>query len=449
MNKNFVKVISTVLSASMLLSMTSCSLFDKSAEEVTAAADSFCSELVKAKASKVFDLCYDFDEDNEELYTNAFSNTASLDGVEFDEDYTTVFSAIQSTFSYEIDEESVESSAKNKEGKIDATISLVDYESVMSNEDNLKDADTLAAAISDCEDTIDFDVTLEFVKDEDSWLVENYEDIFDDFFAYQDAEFDFSANFIDLIDYTDWYCDDGFDYYENVSMIEFDIWILSEGTSEDWSVLSYDVYYEGTNVYSAPVDAYVSYIECPYYCSASEEYVAAGSYQIDVKDPDGNIIASGTCTVAYLEPQMIEEPTSTSDRITADADIVDMFGWYEGGEALYDATYEACWWAYEDYTVTSDGFWDSSIEPDFEYSIEVDSTLFSDTLYWSLFYSADGSYDSLESVVSYEAVDIHEYGDGTTFYECSYEGISAGVYVIIISDSTGDLVYCCDYIEVI
>jgi Na+-translocating ferredoxin:NAD+ oxidoreductase RnfG subunit len=61
--------------------------------------------------------------------------------------YADMCSAIAGTISYEIDEESVQSSKKNAEGSVDVTWTLVDYEAVFEqvSEDG-GDVDAITAA---------------------------------------------------------------------------------------------------------------------------------------------------------------------------------------------------------------------------------------------------------------------------------------------------------------
>lgn len=447
MKRDVRKILAAVLSVAMVGSLASCSLFDKSAEEVQAATEAFCSALDNAKGSKLEKMIFEPEDDFAEGLQD------SLDNADFDdEDLKAVMDAITESFAYEIDEESIESSAKDGEGSIDVTFSFVDYESVAGNEDNCKDVETFLAALDDCKDVIEKDVTLEFVKDEDSWFLDNYEEVFDEYFAYQDFSIEFMPDFIEMVDYTYWYYTDISDsyevYYLNAYQMEMDIFYTSEGYEYDWSGCTFDVTHDGANIYNGSCDVYSSFLECHYF--AEGDYLEPGNYTITVYDPEGNNIASDSCYVDFIEET---EPTTEED-LPDGTTIEDLCGFYD--EDFDNATVDVRWWDWED-AVDENGdvvdvlyygdTYDNTYATYLEYSIQVED--FDETVYYEFYYSADGTYDGLECIYS-DTMSINSYNDGD-FYEPRYESdeLLPGTYLLIVMDETMENVYFADYCYVV
>ena len=291
MKRLILKGLALTLSAAMLLSMTSCSLFDKASKEVKEAADAFCSDMVAVKPSQVYKACYEFED--EEQYSDMFYNEVS-DDREFNE----ALSAIQATITYEIDDKSFEGSTKSGEGAIDVVFSIVDYESVADEEDEWEDAEAFIDALEDCEDRVEFTITLEFVKDDDEWLVENYDDVFDEYFEYQDADIKFKLAYSSFVSYTEWYMTTDYDCtYHNTTVIDMDFSLNEDGIAADWPELTFEVICDGTVIYTGTACGYISWYECIY---RSDDYIPEGNYDIVVYDPDGNIVCQDSCEV-YID----------------------------------------------------------------------------------------------------------------------------------------------------
>ena len=109
MNKT--KVISSVLTASIILSCCGCSLFDQDNKNVLAAANAYADAVVSGEISDVIELMADGEDFEDEL----------TDYVESSEKLEDVYDAILNSMSYEIDRKSVTSSKKNGEASVEIT----------------------------------------------------------------------------------------------------------------------------------------------------------------------------------------------------------------------------------------------------------------------------------------------------------------------------------------
>ncbi|MBQ4272023.1 MAG: hypothetical protein II718_09365, partial [Clostridiales bacterium] len=158
------------------------------------------------------------------------------------------------------------------------------------------------------EDTVEINVTLEFkLNKKDKWQISNPDEFAEDFFGELDEiDFPFGSDYEDMIDYVDWWWDDGNGTYTDTSSIELDIIPKTEYQSYDvmWEFY-YEVYNEGgTNLIYTSTNKTDSgaYIEAYfYYYDVSEWsdmwYMPADTYKIVFYDLDGHEIAEDTCTV--------------------------------------------------------------------------------------------------------------------------------------------------------
>jgi hypothetical protein len=186
MQVTFKKVASTVLAGSVLVSFSGCSFLDKSKEEVTLAATEYCNAITGLDADTIEEKSAD---DLGEIGENLEDLLDISEGELYTADAAKLCGAIAKTLSYEIDEESVEADGKEGTGSVDVTFSLVDIEKLM--EVDAEDMDDLIDAIPDV-DTKDIEVTLELVKEDDVWKVEDVEDLLEEVYDFTGLRFFFA-----------------------------------------------------------------------------------------------------------------------------------------------------------------------------------------------------------------------------------------------------------------
>lgn len=162
------KTIAAALAGAMAVTCASCSMLPgdgAKTEDIVDAADSFAKALASCDAGKIAKQTNegkDVAEDLEELFGSE----------DYTEEQNKIADAIADTIEYEIDEDSVE--IKKDEASVDVTFTMVDYESVLDGE--FKNVDEAVDALKDCDDTCEVEITFEFEKDEDDWLVSNFGD---------------------------------------------------------------------------------------------------------------------------------------------------------------------------------------------------------------------------------------------------------------------------------
>ena len=179
------KTTCAALTGALLLSMTGCSELPfakgNSEEEIVDAAQAF----VEAAADCDFDemgkiSVEDFEEDSEDW-------EAALDFEEgdiYDADAAKFAEAVADTIEYEIDEDSAE--VKDKKASVDVVFTLADYEAVL-NSGEYTDIDEMIDALEDA-DIEEIEVTVEFEKEDDEWLVSNYDEIMEDLYEFTETD---------------------------------------------------------------------------------------------------------------------------------------------------------------------------------------------------------------------------------------------------------------------
>lgn len=237
MKTNITKIFSLTVAAAITTSCASCSMIpgmgsSAKTEDIVDAADAFASALVKCDAGKIIKLT------NEEKDSDAAEDLEVLFG---NEDYTdeqiAIADAVADTIEYEIDEESVK--IDKDEASVDVTFTMADYEAVLEGE--FSDSDEAVAAISDCDDTAEVEVTFEFALEDDEWLISNLGDkAYSKLYGFYGLDVSFMPDLAALVDYTDIYADYNYVYLSIV---------FTENVSDYIDDMTFDVFLDGELLY--------------------------------------------------------------------------------------------------------------------------------------------------------------------------------------------------------
>ena len=301
------------LAGAMAFSCASCALFGPNKKEIVEAGDTFASTLLKRDAGKIIKLTTeDEDSDVAEALEMIFDEETLSD------DQKKFVDAVSDTITYEVDEESVE--INKDEASADVTFTMVDYEKALDGD--FEDIDAVLDLLDDCEDIKEVEITLEFEKDDDEWLLSNIDDEeFGELFDYYIYELNLTPAV--AVDYTD--------IWPGTSGIISEVYFIDDITAYE-SSLTYDVYFNGSLIDSnlAAVVADTNTIWCDY---ATE--LEAGEYEIVVY-LDGVELTSMSTTVEETgtTPTVTDDTVSTNDYsyvFIADgqlADLVRAVDWY-------------------------------------------------------------------------------------------------------------------------
>ena len=437
MKVDFKKLTASALSVAVLASLGGCALLGGNADEdVIDAADNYASTILSRKSSKIIDLYSELNSDiTEESLDELFDHDPTLYG----EDYDRICSAIEDTISYEVDEESVESSKKDGEGSVDVIFSIVDYQAVYDEViADEGDIDAFVDALADGE-TQEITQTISFVLEDDEWLVSDKKakNLTALYAFYDDAlDFEFATTSDlspDLIDSIEWYYSDN-GVYTDVYTIELDIIPVTEAQEIEWN-FTYEYYRDGQLIFSSDEQTDSGYWIESYYGTSYDSqaqldengYLIAGEYQCIVYDLAGNVLADSTCTV--------ENGGSTTTVVTGDDDYSSI--WANGVDEY--------WYSYSDgsgYAMGEGEYTTDETTMEFTCQVYDEENLASFPVYYEVYYSATGSTDDATEVYS-GTITPSEYTNGY-FYEFQYTdngGFDAGTYYFIgATDSTGSCI---------
>ncbi len=279
MKTNITKIFSLTVAAAITASCASCSLIpgmgsSAKTEDIVDAADAFAKVLVSCDAGKIA------------TYTNEEKDSSAVEDLEAilsSEDYTDeqmdIAEAVADTIEYEIDEESVK--IDKDEASVDVTFTMVDYEAVLSD-GKFTDVDEVIDAISDCDDTIETEITFEFALEDKVWLISNLGDkAYGKLYSFYGIEVDLMPDFEILTSFID-----QDDYGTTIAMTV----AFSEDISEYADGFDFDVYLDGELAYEdhdAPT-IQGEYINCILWDSNG---LVSGSYTFTLRY-DGEEIVS-------------------------------------------------------------------------------------------------------------------------------------------------------------
>ena len=425
---NTKKITALGLTAAMLLSLCACTSNDP--KQITEAAEDFAAQVAALDGKKLLKLVEELDDDKADQIKSKLSMS------DMEEDEASVKTAIASTITYEVDEDSVEFNGKDF-ATVDVVFTIVDYAKAIGD---LTDADEMIEAINDASKTKDITLNVEFTKVDDKWLVtEDTVDNLSDVYAFLSYELSFSGgasgDYLDMVDHTSWWLSDGGNY-ANATYIELDLW-FTENPGID---VYYKVKKDGTEVYASQLETFsTSYYEAKY----SEEqgatmdngYVAAGEYTIEIYAADGTLIVSENTTVTVDSTSPSTSGTQTGGTQTATynllnpnfADIMEL-GWWDYGITEADGT--------EHGTMASDGIYCSDSEV-IAFSIQLNSE--GPSIYYAYYFipgeDADASTVDYSNPTYAQQIDITAYGNGTIFYNIDYtpDTMAVGTYVLIVA----------------
>ena len=268
------KIAAAAMAGTMLLSFASCSLFGAN-KEIVEAADTFAEALVKQKASKIIKLT-----DEKKKSDTAVSFEYLLNTSNYNSNQRAFIKAVGDTMTYEVQADTV--SVNKDEASVDVVFTMVDYEKALKKGD-FEDIDEVIDAIKDCDDTRDVEVSFEFEKKGDNWLISNLKD--DDYqklFEFYTYHLDISPDLSSLVE--DDYLSSG------AYWIDYDVY-FTEDIEQYYDLFSYDVYYEGSLFASGKVPyVYDDGVWCEFtYDDWSD--LASGEYTIVLMCGDKEVVS--------------------------------------------------------------------------------------------------------------------------------------------------------------
>jgi hypothetical protein len=294
------RAVSLVLAVTMASSvLCSCNADSKADEELIDLTEEGIKLVLDRKISKLSKISTSDFADDKSDWAEDLDFTPSG---RYTADERAVFEAISDTIDYEIDEDSVESSNKNGEGRICVEFTMADYGSLIGDAEAMNDSGSFTRALGSCGDK-DIEVWFDFEKEGDTWLIANTEEILNNLYSFREERFVFVPDLSESSFSTTWYGTDYYngDCYENAFTINYEIYFYD---NSDTSQVYFTVDYNGELLYTSSrgvTDAYYS-INDPGAPLDESGTLATGEYTITFYDGNDRLITSGTCMVYNTTP---------------------------------------------------------------------------------------------------------------------------------------------------
>ena len=274
MKKTGKTLIASALIASMALSTTGCS---KAAKESKETGIEFIEAAFEREIEDMAELCEDEDD-------------ALLALAPYGSEYDPVDAILERATV-----EAGKASFKKDEGTVVFTITIPDYDAAL--DEDPEDVDEFEDLLDDA-DTIEIEVTLEFVNKRDSWVIDNCEDFVEDFFEeLYDIDFGFTSEYDGWIRSENWWGADGSVYGSGRSYLDLDLNVVDEHYYDDMEYY-FQVYQGGSLIFTSR--DYDDYGFLENYCYAEDCGLGSfpsGSYTFVLYDMNGVEFYRSTCTV--------------------------------------------------------------------------------------------------------------------------------------------------------
>ena len=372
------------LAGAMTLSCASCALFGPNKKEIIEAADTFAGTLLKQDAGKIIKLTTE-DEDSEAAEALEMIFDDSL----YSDDQKKFIDAVSDTITYEVDEESVE--VDKEEASADVTFTMVDYEKALDGD--FEDIDAVLDALEDCEDTKDVEVTIEFEKDDDEWLVSNIDDDkFGDIFEF----YIYELNIMPAVEVTDTDC------WTGTSGLISEVYFSDDITAYE-SALTFDVYYNGSLL--ASDQPAVVYDTTVIWCDYATE-LEVGEYEIVVYLNGAEITSMSTTVEETVTTEATAAPVVGGGDFASEVSSTDW--WLDNGDDTYDVGV-------------------TEIELDFYFNVDVSNESFTFDVF-----DADGN-----TIESYIVPTINSYSV-YCIWDPGYEIPEGGYYIQLFDSDASD-----------
>lgn len=332
------KIIATVIAASMLVACAGCSKTEdkkdkdndkKAKKEITSVVEDFFDAFIDCDAS-IVDLTNLSSRDASELLD--LLNYADYEDI----DAVAMIDSVFASFSYEVDEDSIE--IDDDEAEVEVTFTHFDDEIFEEFEGVYDSIDDVCSAIRNG-DTTETTITVELeLNDDDEWIITNADDIVDVIDTLVDlSNVVYMVGMDDDVDdsdlgYTgyDWYNSDAGldDVYTDAAYINF--WGHRTGSGD---VNTYfEVEHNGQLVFTSDVSTSIDcYFRASDYSASVGGYLPEGTYTITLYLEDGTVVDSGSCTVYSTN----NTPANTGNGVD-----VDLEGDTYYGVCMISDTYE-------------------------------------------------------------------------------------------------------------
>ena len=310
--KRLRKTIAVLTLVSVAASAGGCSLFDDGSEAVLKAAEEYAEAVADADVDALEDILFDGEE-----CASILEEYMQGEEEQLPEGYDDICAAIAGTITYEIDDDSLQVSKKDGKASVDITFEMVDYEAVYEEAVTAGGVDEFIDMLEDEADTIEVPLTVNFVLEDDAWLVKDKKckDLKTVYAFYVSAlEFEFAAN-PDALAAAEAYCQ---------AVVNFDADAICAAlytTNTDMVIGLYDFIDHDPDIWGPDYDAYCSMIEDSFFYEIYPD-------SMEVISDDEVTVNVAFAMLDYEEIRYMMDDGMTSDEILrelADPDIGELW----------------------------------------------------------------------------------------------------------------------------
>ena len=270
------RLMALAMAVTMTLGLTACG--DDASDKCKEIGEEFIGNAIEHDIDSMVDVCK-----NEAAARDCLA--------EYEFEYEPV-DAIMADLTYEVSDYSC--STDDAKGSVTYTITTKDY--LTAIESNPADVAAMVELMNSYEQTITFDVTLEFrLTQDDEWVINNPDDFAEDFYGtLYNVTFPFGSPLADNVTGSWALCDDqNSAVYTHVNVIDLNI---EFGDSAGLQSVYYVVEYDGDIVYKSDNNRIIG---CFYadQMPDSPAYLPGGTYTITFIDSQDRVVYSDSCEV--------------------------------------------------------------------------------------------------------------------------------------------------------
>lgn len=303
MNTVLKRITSTIFISAFLISSASC--FSDDSRSILAAAGTYTEGLIDPNIPKVARGSIGTFQDDRSYWEHRLS-FSTYSG--YNEDEAKIYSAIAKSISCEIDEGSVITEDRGRQGTVTVTFSIADYEELLDLNESMWASD-LEESIADLE-RANIVIDIRFVKENGVWLCSNSGDVLEELFAFTDIEFPVRrhhAGYIDSVCWTAGSFDGHYTNAESICMYLDDYRNGNVGLEDSYFIVTCD----GEEIYRQDDCGGIAEVfatDIPGHTDETGHIIAPGEYEITFFDEDDTEIISGTAHVDVEEEELIIQP---------------------------------------------------------------------------------------------------------------------------------------------
>lgn len=300
MSRSLRSFVSIVLIIGLIPGVTGCFYDKESCDQVCAVAEELSEALINCDRNKMLELSTDEnDAYNSREWMSALNYERSFDG-----DKLEVIEYIQSTMAFEVSRGTVDASSYDGTGEVDTYLTLVDYDSVCSNPDNMLNIDSLMSGLRNSDEVKRIRITMKFSYEDGEWKVSNLYDIFCSTYAFLNIDIALPNPVSSAVAGGIWFYPGGSTYdgdtadYVDATAIEMNLVLDPTIPNVDCSGVYYTVSYEGELLYTSDQGVLAGfYGEAQEPDYTQDGYLEPGSYTISFYDVDNELLYEDTVDV--------------------------------------------------------------------------------------------------------------------------------------------------------